>query len=133
MHKAIVSAIYSTVNSGMQATYPTIPVALENQAFDYANPPPAYVEVEVKFYDANQIGASSSPKTRVAGYVYVTYVCREGAGTLAGLDILDYVAGLLKYKSIGAARLQAPTLQDSIPPKGWHIDELKVPFYADEP
>ncbi len=131
MHAQIVSAVYAAVLEEMATHYPSIVVAQENGPFDYSNPPPVYVLVEIKFYGGNQIGLAAAPRTRTSGFVYVTYHCREGEGTLAGLDVLDKIAARLAYSTLDRAQLQAATLADEAPPRGWHTDMIKVPFYAD--
>lgn len=127
-----VSSIYSLVDVAFTAQYPAIPLVLENQPFNWGDPPDKFVTLTIKFYEGSQIGIASAPKTRIGGFVYATLYAREGTGTLAGLDVLYFLAGLLAYKSPGAVRLQAARLDDTNPAVGWHTDDISVPFHADE-
>lgn len=134
MSSAVVQGIYNLVKAPFEAAHPTVPLIFENQPFDWNNPPPAFVFLEVEFHGGDQIGMAASPKTRTSGYVYACAYARDGVGVLDSIRQLETLSGLLGYATVGAARLQAPELTtDKSPPKGWNTKDLKVAFYADSP
>lgn len=124
--------LINMVELPFQAAFPGIACVFDNQAFNWNDPPDRFVQFEIQFMDGDQIGASSSPRTRFKGFVYVTANARLGLGSKVTLQELEWFADALKYQSPGPVRLQAPRPTGSAEVKGWYSESLKVDFYADE-
>lgn len=133
MYSEVVQSIYQAVLPSFTAQFPGIPITAENQPFDWANPEPKFAEVEVVFYDADQISLSESPGTRLHGYLYVCIYAKEGLGTMDRYAMIDWFSDLLKYQVVGPVQFRAPAVEKNDPPRGWHTLDLKCPFYADRP
>ena len=131
MKEIIQKEIVTWFDAAFKAQYPTVPIAYENQPFDWGNPPDLFIEFEVKFYSGNQINLGA-PKTRYGGYAYVTVWAKEGSGTLASKRILDWVDDRLGYKTLAHVQLEAPEPDEGSPNKGWSIEGSKFRFYGDE-
>jgi hypothetical protein len=129
--QTIRDSIVGLVSSAYPAAYPAVPIYYDNQQIDLNNQGAQFCTFEIEFYAGTQIGAQVDPRTRVAGYVYVTMHTRDGQGSRTGLGILDWFSTTLGYKSPGTVRLQAPEPAGSDTVSGWYVQELKVPFYAD--
>jgi len=110
--------------------YPDIPIVYDNQPFDRNNPPERWVEYEIKFNGANQIGMAMNPKSRIHGFVYVTVWSKEGAGSKTSARLADWFTQKLQYASSNGVLLQAAEPVPDKPPVGWYIDQLKLYFYA---
>lgn len=123
-------AIVEHVHTSYVAAFPAIPIVHDNQAFDWNDPPAQFVELEVEFQDAAQIGMSAIPTTRDSGFVYVTAYARAGKGVNASLRLLDWFRDRLGYATPGGVQLGAPAAAGPGKPAGWHTQGLKVPFYA---
>jgi len=132
MFSEIVSSIYGLVDPGFEVANPGVILVLENQPFDWDNPPQRFVEFEVKLYSGHQIGMSNKPGTRLSGYVYACAYAKLGTGTLDSLRALEWIADLLKYRSVSGVQFQAPEVTDSKPFKGWQTTDLKVAFHSDK-
>lgn len=132
MYDQIVGSIYAKAKPAFDLAYPSLTLVLENQPFDWDNPPEFFVTLEVKFYSGEQIGMSEAPKTRSSGYVYVCVYVKPGLGSLSALAVLGFFANLLGYSSAGTVRFRAPEVDEPSKARGWSIQELKVPFYSDQ-
>lgn len=132
MQLDINDAIRAFVDGPFVAAYPTVPIVYENAGFDWNNPPPLFVTLEVLFQDGRQIGMAYAPKTRLHGCVYLSVYARQGSGSRASLGLLDWFASLLGYQQIGAAQLQAPSPNGTSEHKDWFCQELKFDFHASE-
>ena len=131
MYDSIVSTIYGLLHGPFSTAYPDVPLVLENQPFDWGNPPDRFVTVEVEFYDGGQVGASSTPKTRFSGCVYISAYARKGQGTMESLRILGTLGGLLAYRGVGTLQLKAAAPAGAADNRDFYSNELKVPFHAD--
>lgn len=132
MLQTIRDSIVGLVSSAYPVAYPTVPLYYDNQAIDLNNQGQQFCTFEIEFFGGVQIGAQAEPRTRMAGYVYATVYTRIGTGSRAALGILDWFGSALGYKSAGPVQLQAPEPGSSDSVNGWFVQELKVPFYADE-
>lgn len=126
----ITVGVRTAVLTAFQTAHPGIDLVFENEPYDHNNLPDHFVELEVTFYDGEQVGMSSQPVTRLAGYVYATAYSKNGTGVLKGLRYLQTLAGILQYASISGARLQAPSIEPGPSFKGYDTCSLKVPFYT---
>lgn len=133
MEEAIRAALLGLVKPAYEAAFPGIPLAIENEPFEFNDAPPRYTEFEIQFLGGAPIGAAAQPRTRLSGYAYVTVWAKAGLGTLELAQIKDWFAQLLGYRNLGAVRLQAPDPVGPTRSRGWYSDELKFYFYADEP
>lgn len=132
MQLSINDSIRAFVNAPFVAAYPAVPIVYENAGFDWNNPPPLFVTLEVLFLDGEQIGMAFSPKTRMRGTVYLNVYARQGTGSRASLGILDWFSTLLGYQQIGLAQMQAPMPNGTSPHKDWFCQELKFDFHASQ-
>ena len=135
MQVDIREAIVLMLKDSFPVEFPAIPLVFDNQPFDLNKPPKLFCEVETKFYDGKQINIAANPRTRIYGMVYVTVFAREGTGNRQSLLVIDWVTKQLEYQTRSNLVIQL-ILQagrpNSLPDrKGWHIEELKVPFFAD--
>lgn len=127
------SALVSAVYPAHTAEFPDVPVVIDNAPFDRNNAPDLWAEVEVKFHDGDQIGPSARPGTRQRGFVYVSVYSRSGTGNMRALRLLGWFANQLGYLRSAPVQCQAPGMVPEPGVRGWHIESLKVPFYADSP
>lgn len=133
MLSQIVTEIRTLVHSGFLLAHPGVPLVFDNAPFDWNKPPKQFVTLEVRLYGGDQIGVSSTPRTRHSGFVYATTYAKEGVGSLGSLQVLETLSGLLGYSNAGPVRLQAPeVVSGASSPKGWDTTHLKVAFYADQ-
>lgn len=133
MRAIIRSAIVGLIHDAYSTAYPNVPIFYDNGPQDMNALPELFVEVEIKFYDGQQINIAHAPRTRYKGFVYVSVHTRSGLGTGKVNELLDWFANLLKYQSPGPVRLQAPQPEGSDDSKpGWYCDETKLYWYADE-
>lgn len=130
MQVAIREALIGAVNADYLLAFPGVPIVYDNMAFDRNTPPPMWVEYEVKFAGADQIGMSFVPKTRTHGFVYVTVWAREGAGSKANLTMLDWFTGKLAYKTFSGVNLQASEPVGGGQPQGWFMEQIKLYFHT---
>jgi hypothetical protein len=131
LYSNIISSITGLIFPSVSAAFPSIPIVINNGPFDRDNAPPLWVEVEIDFMNAGQIGPSAIPKTRQRGYVYVCVYARDGTGINASANLLGWFASQLGYARINGVQLQAPEVSSEAPARGWHMLPLKVQFYAD--
>jgi hypothetical protein len=135
MLEAIRDAIVGYVAPAFSSAHPSLSLVVDNSPFDWNSPPDRFVEMEVVFHDAAQIGPSASPRSRVRGTVYVCCHSRVGTGVKAGLALLDWFESTLAYRAIFGTgvviqmREANPVGANSL--KGWYHQEMKVYFYAD--
>lgn len=132
MQVSIRDALVQAIHADFIAAYPSIPIVYDNAAFDRNSPPPTWVEYEVAFLGGDPIGMAQNPRTRLAGFVYVTVWTRAGTGSRASLAIGDWFATKLAYKSFSGVMVQAAEPGDEgAPPSGWFTRLVKFYFYAD--
>ena len=124
-------AIVAYLVAGLDADPLDVPVVYDNMPFDWNDPPPAFVQVEIKFYDGTQIGASANPRTRLHGYIYITSTVREGTGGREPLRIKGHVSDILKYARFSGVQLGEPSPDGTSTTKGWYYDSTKIRFFAD--
>lgn len=124
----ILGLVYPAVTTDLSG----VAVTFDNDPFDWNNTPEIFSHMEIQFYGGDQIGMSATPRTRHSGFVYVTTYIRSGAGRKRALDVNEWFASKLGYARAGAARLQAPRHHSPDPRGGYHVEELRVPFYADD-
>ena len=130
MQLAIRDAIVADVNAAFILAYPTVPLVHKNAPFDRNTPPEEWVEFEVKFMDAQQVGMNLVPRTRLKGFVYVSCWARSGTGSRRQIGIVDWFAAQLGYRTIGGAVLQAPQPTHATAPTGWEVEMVKFYFYT---
>lgn len=123
-------ALIALVNADYVAAYPLIPIVYDNKSFDRNNAPVQWVEYEVKFAGADQVGMSVDPKTRTHGFLYVTVWTKEGEGWRTTGDLLGWFSDKLKYRSTNGVNLQAAELVSDKPPAGWFCEQIKLYFYT---
>jgi hypothetical protein len=123
-------ALVSFVDTPFKSEYPEIPLVHDNAPFDRNEPPPQWVEFEIKWAGAKQIGASFVPRTRIHGFVYVTVWVRQGVSARTALQTLDWFENKLKYSQIGPVHIQAAEPGSDTPPTGWYCEQLKFYFYS---
>lgn len=124
------ASVIGAVNAAYVAAYPLVPIVYDNAAFDRNSPPAMWVEFEIKFAGGDQVGMSLIPRTRVHGFVYVSVWAREGTGSKASLQMLDWFAGQVGYASVGGVFLQAPEPVSGKGPPGWYLEQSKFYFYT---
>lgn len=129
--EAIRGLIVAQIQSIFDAQLPSLKVVYDNGPFDWNNPPPAFAEVEIKFYGGSQVGMAAAPKTRFNGYVYVQGFTRKGTGSKQSLAVVDVVGSALEYLQIGKIHFQAADPTGSTPSNSWYSEGLKVAFYVD--
>ena len=132
MIETLRTSLVTFVNPLWVTDYPTVPLVFDNQPFDWNNPPENFVTLELQFHAGLQIGMSATPKTRVRGYVYIMARAKEGTGSGKALAELAWFARTLGYQNAGALQFQAPAPVGNKTFKGWFMEEMKIPFYADE-
>lgn len=128
--EAVRDALVEAVRVPYLAAYPNVPIVFPNAPFDRNSPPPIWVEYEIKFNGAGQVGMSQVPRTRVHGFLYVTVWAREGTGVRESLRMLDWFSEHLAYRSFDPVLLQAAEPVSDSPPVGWNIEQLKLYFYT---
>jgi len=134
MYDTLQPLVISAVDAAYRAAFPNVPIVYGNDPFDWNNAPETFVTLEVIVNGGRPIGSNADPKTRYPGYVYVCAQTRAGAGSGLNRQIITWFITALKYRAIGAMRLQEPEPDtDGDAPAGWYSDDLKVSFYADEP
>lgn len=131
MQTDVRDAIVTAVSGPFEAAFPGVAIVYNNGPFDWNNPPAEFVEFEVEFYAGKQIGMSSTPKTRLSGYVYVSARKRDGTGHRTALQTLDWFSATLGYAILGRIQFQAPDPDGTATPPGWYIERLKIAFFAD--
>lgn len=131
MYDDLGKALTLAIDGPFSATYPGVPLAIDNKAFDWSNLPDVFAELELQFHGGQQIGMSASPKTRVMGHVYATVSARQGTGEVRLRSILSWFASQLEYKTIGRMQLQAAEPDTHAPAGGFFSEGIKVYFYAD--
>jgi hypothetical protein len=113
--------------------YPDVTIVYDNQAFDRNSPPDTWVEYEISFSGAEQIGMAFKPSTRVHGFLYVTVWTKEGAGSKRSTRIADWFAAKLAYVTSNGVQIQAAEPVPDKPPAGWFTNMQKLYFYANTP
>lgn len=123
--------LVNSIEGAYEVAYPGVPIAYPNAPFDRNNPKPLWCEFEIKFNGGDQIGISSSPHTRLHGFVYFSVWARSGAGLTESLSILDWVSTRLGYLSLPGLQVQAPQPESvAAPPPGWSIEQVKFYFFS---
>jgi hypothetical protein len=134
MQVAIRDLLIGTVDAPFKAAFPTIPLVTDNAPFDWDNPPPDFVRYEVSFLAGRQLGMAAEPKTRMAGFVYVTAYARAGTGSKKALTSLGWFGDTLKYRVLDApgvrVQLEADDPTGSSEPRGWYCEHMKFYFHA---
>lgn len=125
VRQAISAEILNNVSGGLIVT-------VDNDPFDWSNPPATFNHIEISFQGANQIGMSANPKSRDVGYVYLCTYVQTGAGSDAPGKALDWLRGVLEYKILSApgARITFEAMQPDGTgnPRGWYTSDAKVLF-----
>jgi hypothetical protein len=127
----IKTALLSAVYPAHVTEFPNVPVVIDNGPFDRNNAPEVWAELEIKFHDSDQVGPSANPRTRQRGFVYLSVYSREGTGNKVGLRVLGWFAQQLGYYRSAPVQCNEPSAVPDPAVRGWHIDSLKVPFFAD--
>ena len=124
-------AIVSYIKAQLDVDFPSLAVAWPNLAFDWNNPPPEFIAVEINLYSGSQVNVESSPRSRIRGVLEITHYVREGLGTRQAAAFLDWAALALAYRKLGPANLQAPTPDGPDPVRGYSTTTIGFPFYTD--
>lgn len=135
MLKEIRALVVERLNAPFQAQFPGVKLVFDNAPFDWNALPERFVTCELKFYGGNQIGAQAEPRTRYTGYVYITAYAREGTGSSACLDMVEWLGSQLAYVVLSNSTAKV-VMKEAEPvgsdtEKGWYLEQLKVPFFAD--
>jgi hypothetical protein len=135
VQEAIRAALVAFALADYQTEYPTVPLVTDNEPFDENDPPPHFVEFNVKFFDGQQISIAGEPRTRIKGYLYVTATIRQGRGSKLTLMALDWFSQKMGYSTMPGAGcriiLDRPEPESMQAPKGWFSEQVKFAFYAD--
>lgn len=131
MQTAIRDAVVGYLRPLFTSSYPALTIFFDNEAFDWNNAPETFVEVEIQFYDGQQVSLSSSPKRRLIGRIYTTVYARAGIGTREALQISDWLQNTLMFRTIGIITTEAPIPDGAAPGGGYYRVEASVPFISD--
>jgi len=116
----------------LASAFSSIPVAYDNQPFDWTNLPDQYATFSVVVYSTDQVTmAFTNPRKRAQGAIKVTVHTRVGKGCRGALAMLDWYISKLEYRRIGGAQVKTAS---AIPPTGsqdWYQEHLVVPLYLD--
>lgn len=129
MYDTVRKAIVSFVDADFRAAHPDLKLVHDNGPFDWNNPPERFVEFEVEFYDAEQVGVAVNPRTRERGWVYVTAYGRSGTGTNELLSALSWFREKLGYATLTGVQFEVVRpVGTGAPKRGWFTQGLKVEF-----
>lgn len=135
MYEIIRQAITAHILASRDANNPSLIVVFENDPFDYTNPPPFYVWVDISFEGAEALGMSNAPQSREHGVVHCAVVCQEGTGTAGVSNANDWLKETLGYPLLapgGAAiTFEAFRPRGSETHKGWYRSRSRSIFHAD--
>jgi hypothetical protein len=126
----IVTAI-SALKAGFPGVYPLV-IEYDNiTAIDTQYQTDPYLRVDIKFIDMSQADISDNPTHRVHGQILLAAAVKEGAGTKAANQILDYFYPKLQRKGFGMVRTHMATVAPETPHLGWVYFPVIVPFWSD--
>lgn len=125
------AALLGAVYPAHEQAFPGVPVVIDNGPFDRNNAPDLWAELEIKFHGADQVNVAANPDTRQRGYVYLSVYARSGTGNKRSLEVLGWFANQLGYHRSELVQCQVPELVPEPEIRGWHIESLKVAFFAD--
>jgi hypothetical protein len=131
MEEQIYSALVSFLNADYVAAHPYTPIVYDNSPFDWNSPPRNFVEFEIDFMDADQVGASAKPKTRLSGFIRICCYARAGTGSKASLALLDWFSNKLAYQTVGSCHIQAAQPDGNHSRAGFDTRHMKLYFYSD--
>jgi hypothetical protein len=132
MQADIRDELVALVQPAYATAYPGAKLVVDNQPFDWNNPPESFTTFEIKFQGGCQIGMAADAKDRVRGHVYVTAYVRLGTGSKTALQTLDWFRGVLSRRAVGRLQLQAAEPAGDGKAAGYFFEQLKVPFYSDQ-
>lgn len=127
------AAVAGRLKTGMDATYPAVPVVYENHTtVDLATQASPYVRLAIIFNDGAQASIELTPLARYRGAVYLAVYCKEGQGTKDVLQILGYLATLFKAVKFGGVQTHVGLPMPGAEMDGWYYEAVRVPFYFDD-
>lgn len=114
-----------------------IPIVVDNDPFDWNNPPPLFVYARIEFNNAEQVSMSVDPVDRVYGTVSLQFSTREGTGSAEITKLMQWGANTLRYPIILTPdpRITFQTFKPSGSQtlSGWYRAYARANFYADPP
>lgn len=126
-------AVTGRLKTGMDATYPAVPVVYENRVkVDLATQASPYVRLALIFNDGEQASMEATPLARYRGAIYLAVYCKQGEGTKDALTILSYLAGLFKAVKFGGVQTYVGVPMPGAEMSGWYYEAVRIPFYFDD-
>lgn len=127
------AAATTEIQNWAAANFPAIPVLYENGPTpDEDKVGPVFIDVEFRWYGAQQLSVGEYFKGRNSGAISVNVFYRESYGTGQVDDIVDSLKSTLRPGYCGGGVLKFP--QRTVPThiKGWYKSGLLFPFTLDE-
>lgn len=115
------------------AAHTAYPLAVEQQnmgTVDQATQVDPYLKVEIRFLGADQIELGEKNQlVQQWGQVWLTAICKPGAGTAQVKALLDFVTPYFDCKRVGVVQCRAVTAADGKEVKGLWREPAIVNFY----
>lgn len=128
MFDLVRQAVIALVNADFVSTYPNIPIAYDNTAFDRNNPGEMYLDMQINFEAARRIAISAVSPIRDTGTVSLILNVREGLGTKVYSDVFSWLRPKLSDKTYLNVEFHTGSMVSGPTVKGWTKPCLHVPF-----
>lgn len=123
-------AIVTLLNTRFQVDKPDLTVVWDNVAsVDIDSVSTPFVRIEIEFDDAKQLTINDVPEHQVYGAVTFTIMTKEGLGTRAILDLMQYLSDVVRYKNLTKCVFETPRPTSRITKSGWVSFDLRAPFF----
>ena len=126
------AGVFGAIQTWSAANYPAIPVVYENGPVpDEDKIGPIFLDVEIRWYGAQQLSLSDVTTGRHSGAIRVNVFYREASGTGLSDDVVDSISLALRTRRIGGGLVRFPQRTEPTPQLGWYKTGLLFPFTLD--
>lgn len=131
--EAFRAAVVTVIKGWLDTNHPDIDAVYENgPAPDQEQISSPWVDVCIKWDDAENVTTGLRPRGRDYGLVVANVFTREGEGTQKRDQLIDGLRELLRNTRVGGGVLNYPRRSSTPAPLlGWDRAGLQVPFYLD--
>ena len=123
------AAVFAEIRDWAATNFPNLPVVYENGPVpDEDKIGPAWLDVEIRWYEGSVAAFGETPRTRDFGAVSLACFYKTGEGTKVPGEIIESVSSLLQARRIGSAVLDARKRTVPTNLLGWHKTGVLIPF-----